>query len=151
MSGLAFTNHQVVTLVGAKSGTTRTSRALTASYQTESGTQPTKSFDVGGFSRLNLDVLYTTGAAETTNSVEVKLEATTDGTNWYQLTNESASSGTSTLYAREFTFVGALAATAYAFTLGLDIFYKKMRVSCKETGVASNFGTVYVEATLSGY
>lgn len=143
-------SHQKAVIIGTKSGTTRTSWALTSAYQTEGTTKPTKTFDVGGFSKVNLDVLYTTGAAETDNSIEIKLEASVDGTNFYQLTNESASSGTSTLYAREFTFVGASAATAYAFTLGIDIFYEKVRVSCKETGVAANAGTVHIEATLSG-
>lgn len=148
--GLNYGNHQVVTIIGTKSGTTRTSWALTSAYQTEGTTKPTKTFEVGGFSKMNLDILYTTGAAETNNSIEIKLEGSTDGTNFYQLTNESASSGTSILYQREFTFVGASAATAYAFTLGIDTFYKKVRVSCKETGVAANAGSVYIEATLSG-
>lgn len=143
-------NHQVVTVIGTLSGTTLTGWTLESTYQAEGTTKATKTFAVGGFSKMNLDILYTTGAAETTNSIEVKIEASFDGTNFYQLTNESASSGTSTLYAREFTFAGALAATAYPFTLGLDIFYKKVRVSCKETGVAANKGTVSVVSTLSG-
>lgn len=36
------------------------------------------------------------------------------------------------------------------FTLPLDISTKYLRVSAKETGVASNFGTLFVEAIVSG-
>ena len=51
--------------------------------------------------------------------------------------------------AREFNFVGSDAASA-TISIGLDLFYKYVKVSCKETGVASNFGNVYIEATLAG-
>lgn len=148
--GLFYGNHEIAVLIGTKSGTTPTGAALTTSYQTEAGTQPTKSFASGGFSKLDLEINYTTGASETGTSVQLKLEASPDKVNWYQLTNESATSGTSTLYNREFTHAGGAGATAYTFTLGIDIFYKFMRVSAKESSVSSNAGTVYVEATLSG-
>lgn len=146
---LSFGNHSVFPIVGTKSGTTRTSWTLTGSYQTEGTTKPTKTFEVGGYSKVNLDILYTMGATETTNSIELKIEHTTDGTNFYRIPNEAVSGGTSTLTAREFTFVGADAAAA-TISIGLDIFYKTLRVSCKETGVVTNFGTVYIDATLSG-
>lgn len=128
---------------------TRTSWSLTAAYQTEGTTKPTKTFRCAGFSKLNLDVLYTMGATETSNSIEIKIEASSDGVNFYRIPNETVSAGTSTLTAREFTFVGADAAAA-TISIGLDIFYKYVKVSAKETGVVTNFGTVYCEATLSG-
>lgn len=148
--GLYYPNQLAFPIIGTKSGTTLTAWTLESTYQAEGTTKTTKTFDVAGMSKMNLDCVYTTGAAETNNTIEIKLEASVDGTNFFQLTNESASSGTSTLYAREFTLTGASAATAYAFTLGIDVFYKKMRVSAKESGVASNKGTLYCEATLSG-
>lgn len=147
---LNYTALPVFTIWGTKSGTTRTSVALTASYQTESGfTVPTKSFETGGFSKMNVDILYTMGATETTNSIEVKLEGSPDKTNWYRIPNDSTTAGTSTLTAREFTFVGADAA-ATTISVGIDIFYKYMRVSGKETGKVTNFGTTYAEVTLGG-
>lgn len=148
--GLFYPTQTNFAIIGSKSGNTRTSVALTSAYQEESGTNPTKTFRIGGQSKVNLDILYTTGAGETNNTIEIKLEASPDGVNMYQLTNESASSGTSTLYQREFTFTGAAAATAYAFTLGIDVFYEYLKVSAKESGVATSAGTVYIEATLSG-
>ena len=143
---LYYPQQQTFVVIGSKSGTTRTSVTLTNGYDVAN---KTKAFETAGFSKLNLDVLYTMGATETSNSIEVRLQGSSDGTNWYRLPNESASAGTSTLTAREFTFVGTNAAAA-TISIGLDIFYKYIQVSVKETGVASNAGTVYVEATLSG-
>jgi hypothetical protein len=142
---LYYGSQTVATIIGTKAGTTRTSAALTTSYADNS-----KTLKVGGYSKVNLDVLYTTGAAETNNSVEIKFEGSPDGTNFYQTVNESVSGGTSTLALREFAYVGASAATAYSFSIGLDIFYKYLKISVKESGVAANAGSVYVEATLSG-
>ena len=137
-------------IIGTKSGTTRTSITLESTYQTESGqTKPTKTFAVAGFSKMNLDFLYTMGATETSNSIEVKIEGSPDGTNYYRLPNDSTSAGTSTLTAREFTFVGTNAAAA-TISIGLDVFYQCIKVSVKETGVGSNKGTIYGEMTLSG-
>ena len=147
---LYYPNQVTRTLIGTKSGTTRTSWALTNAYQAEGTTKPTKTIEIGGYSELVLDCLYTTGTAETNNSVELKIEASPDGTNFYTLSNEAASGGTSTMTQREFTFVGAAAATAYAFSLRLDISYLYAKVWAKESGVAANAGTLYVEATLSG-
>lgn len=142
--GLFYGNHEVATLIGTKSGTTRTGAVLTGTL-----TDTTKTFATGGFSKLNLDILYTQGAAETSNAVNIVLEASPDGVNFYQLTNESASTTTSTLYQRQFLFTAA-SVLANSFTLGIDVFYKNMRVSVSETGVAANAGNVYIEATLSG-
>lgn len=131
-------------LVGSKSGTTRTPSALTSNYADNA-----KTFASGGWSKMNIDILYTMGATETSNSIEVKIEASSDGTNFYRIPNESVAGGTSTLTVREFTFVGTNAAAA-TISIGLDVFYKFMKVSFKETGVVTNAGTVYAEATFSG-
>lgn len=144
--GLHYENQITFPVIGTKSGTTRTSVALPSSYN---GTV-TKTFAVGGFTKIDLAVLYTMDAAETANSVELKIEQSPDGTNFYRIPNETVSNGTSTLTQREFTFVGANGA-ADTISIGLDIFYKYLKVSAKESGVAANAGTVYVEATLSGY
>lgn len=131
-------------IIGTKSGTTRTPVALTANYANNM-----KSFEVGGFTKINLDCLYTMGATETSNSIEIRVEGSPDGTNWYRLPNEAVSGATSTLTAREFIFVGTDAAAA-TISIGIDIFYKYFRVAVKESGVVTNAGTIYVEYTLSG-
>ena len=140
----------ISTVIGTKSGTTRTSWDLTASYQTEGGTKPTKTFESGGMSKLNLYILYTMGATETTNSIEVKIEGSPDGTNFYRIPNDATSTGTSTITEREFTYVGTTDAGANDISIGVDIFYKFVKVSIKETGKVTNFGTVFVDAVLLG-
>ncbi len=143
---LYYASQQPVVLVGSKAVTTLTSIALTDAYDVAN---KTKTFETGGFSKVNFDILYTMGATETSNSIQMRVEGSPDGTNFYRIANETVSGGTSTLTAREFTFVGADAAAA-TISIGLDIFYKYLKVSFKETGKATNFGTVYCEATLSG-
>lgn len=144
---LYYKSHDTFPIIGTKSGTTRTSVTLTAAYDVAN---KTKIIECGGYSKLNLDILYTMGATETSNSIEVRIQGSPDGTNFYRIPNETVSGGTSTITAREFTFVGTNAAAA-TISIGLDIFYKYVEVSVKETGVVTNFGTVYAEATLSGF
>lgn len=144
--GLYYPSQRVDVLVGTKSGTTPTAVVLTNAYDVAN---KTKILDTGGFSKISLDIIYTVGAAETSNSVEVRVESSVDGVNFARLVNESVSTGTSTLTQREFTFVGA-SAGAYSISLPLDIGYKFMRFSFKETGVVTNVGSIYVESTLSG-
>lgn len=151
--GLYYNNTITFPVFGTDTGEnsyTRTSVPLSSVYQVENGTNPTKSFKCADYSKLNLDILYTTGDSETNNSIEIKIEDSSDGVNWYRIPNEAVSTGTSTLTEREFTFVGASAATGYAISLGLDIFYRFLRVSAKESGVSANAGTVYCRGTLCG-
>ncbi|MCA9360080.1 hypothetical protein KC850_03520 [Candidatus Kaiserbacteria bacterium] len=139
------------TIIGSKTAAgTRTGVELESTYSTTQDTEPTKVFKVAGMSKLTLNGLYTTGAAETNNTIEVKIESSPDNINFYPISNVDTTSGTSTLYNREFKFTGASAATAYSFEIFLDIAYQYVRVSCKESGVAANKGNVYVEATLAG-
>ena len=144
---LNYKNQSISVLVGSKSGTTRTSVSLTSSYDVAN---KTKILETGSYSKVNLDILYTTGAAETGNSIEIRVRVSPDRTNFYRVVNESVSTGTSTLTEREFTFVGASAATAYAISLPLDVWTRYMDISFKESGVVTNAGTVYCESTLSG-
>jgi hypothetical protein len=143
--GLFYPDLVPNTLIGTKSGTTQTPATLTAAA---SGN--IKAFETADYSVVVFDVYYTTGATETNNVINVVAEASTDGTNWAQLTNESSSSGTSTLYPRTWSVTGASAGTAYPFSYRLDISYKYMRISAYETGVVSNYGAVFIEATLAG-
>lgn len=148
--GLAYAQHTNLILIGSLSGTTRTAIEMESTYQSEAVTEATKTFDCGGFSRAEFTFLYTMGATETTNSIEFILEHSTDGTNFYRLPNDSTSGGTSTITEREFTYVGTSNAGNSEIVVGLDIAYKALRISVKESGVGSNKGSVYVEVLLSG-
>lgn len=148
--GLYYPNQTVVALIGSKnSANTISAIALTNAYQAESATVPTKSFAVGDMSRIEFMLKYTMGAAETSNTIEVKIDASNDLVNFYQIATDGTTGGTSTLTAREFTFVGANAAAAY-LNFGLDIAYKYIRIAVKESGVSTNAGTIFVEGLLSG-
>ena len=147
MPGLGYTyQSEPIVLIGTKSGTTRTAIALTAAYDVAN---KTKIFETGGMSKLNFSILYTMGATETSNSIDLRIETSSDGTNFYRIPNEAVSTGTSTLTQREFVFVGADAAAA-SLSLPLDTQDKHIRISVKESGKATNFGTVYMEVLLSG-
>jgi len=141
--GLYYTNTITQPFIGTKSGTTRTSVELASTYTLS------KTIETSGYSKLNLDVLYTMGSGESSNSIEIKVEGSPDRTNFYRIPNDSTTNGTSTLTAREFTFVGTNAAAA-TISIGIDIFYKYVKISAKETGVAANAGTIYIEGTLAG-
>lgn len=143
--GLRYTIQNAFVLVGSKdSSDTISEVALPTSYNTS----VRSTFPTEGASKLDIAISYTMGSGETSNSIETKVEASPDNTNFFRIANESVSAGTSTLTAREFTFVGANAANA-TISIGLDIFYRFVRVSFKESGVNSNNGTVFAEATLS--
>lgn len=150
MSGLSYETTQISTLIGSQTAAgVRTGVTLESTYQAESSTKATKSFKIAGFSKLNLSILYTMGAAETANTVEIRMEQSPDGINWYQLVNDTTSAGTSTLDAREFVFTGVNASTK-EISLPLDISDAYCRVSFKESGVASNKGTLFCKITLLG-
>ena len=143
--GLGYQLQDSFVLIGGKVGTTRTSSALLSTYAS------TATFDTGSASKVNLSFLYSQGTDEGANSIEIKVESSPDRTNFYRIPNESVSGGTSTLTVREFTLVAPnTSAAAVSFSLPLDIQDEYMRVAVKETGVAVNAGTVYLEATLSG-
>lgn len=145
MGGLYYKAQRADVLVGSKSGTTITTEELETTYHAD----VQKAFETGGFSRAEFAIQYTMGSAETSNSIEMKLEQSPDGTNWFRLPNDSTSGGTSTITRREFTYVGENATDSF-ITIGIDIAYKNMRVNFKETGVAANKGGVYCEVLLSG-
>lgn len=148
--GQRYPTNKTFVIIGSKTAAgVRTGIELESTYSTTEVTEPTRIFETGGYTKLNLDGIYTMGATEAANSIEIKIEGSPDRTNWYRLANDSTSSGTSTLTQREFTFVGSDAASA-TISIFLDVAYKYVRVSCKETGVATNKGNVFVEATLSG-
>lgn len=120
-------------VVNAFSATT-----LTAAY-----TGNRKAIETGGFSQISLDVTYAMGATETANTLELQLEASYNGTNWHALTHATAAA-TSVLSAKEFQM------SEGSLNILQDIAYKYIRLSLKETGVVTNFGSATVNITLSG-
>lgn len=112
--------------------------------------------------QLGLDVAYAMGAAESGNSIQLKVEVANpldddnDGaakpadTEWYQLVSTSASGGTVTVTKAEYTFSAVAAAEAYDyFHISLPNDSQWVKVSCKETGIAANGGSAYVKLVRS--
>ena len=126
MGGNYYPARQEFDVVGSISSGTRTYVTLVDYYNLDGTT--TKTFECGGFIKLDLDVSYKAGAAELENSIQIRVDGSQDGSNWYRFVNDSTSDGTSTLTAREFTFVqsltdGTLAYDAQSgnFTAGLKV------------------------------
>lgn len=118
---------------------------------TATNTDNTAEIDVAGIQQLVLSVKYTTGSAETNNVLNMTLQFSPDGTNYYQEATEAVSTSTITEYQGTRQFTGASAATAYSFRFAVPVAdVKKFKILFHETGVASNFGTVSVLATISG-
>ena len=147
--GLNYKISAPFVIAGSKNETTF---ALTPSTLTAAAAGNQKVIDGAmGMSKIDIRYSYTSGAAETSNSINILIEESSDGTNWFTIANETVSGGTSTLAAR--TFVNSDntgGATNIKSSLGLDIFYDKLRVSFYETGVVTNFGTIYAEASFVG-
>ena len=122
-----------------RSGVIRSSAALTASYV--AGTV----IEVEDFGMLVLLVKYTMGTGESENAVVLKVEFSTDGTNFYQQTDSEA-----TVALREYTFTAESAPGTYdAIAIVLPVTgIANVQVSAKETGVASNAGTCEIKYAL---
>jgi len=136
--GLDYRAHSISALIGSKSGTTRTGATLTDYYDFDG--DATKIIEVGGYSKLELSGVYTVGADETSNSIQIILEGSTDRTNWYRYLNEATSTSTSTLTQREFT----IAQATTSGTLGYDAESTGFTVGFKVTG--NGGATGYIEA-----
>lgn len=139
MSGLHYPIQDPLVLIGSKSGTTRTGVALVDYYNLDGTT--TKVFDTPEASKLELNGVYTAGSGETSNSIQIIVEASSDRTNWYRLLNETVSDGTSTLSQREFTLVQS---TTYG-TLAYDNQSANFTEGLKITGGTSG-ATAYIES-----
>ena len=218
--GLEYCLQTEITCIGSKTEAGVLTAATLPTFYDFDGTT-TKAFTTGGMSKMELNGKYTAGTGETANSVQIIVEDSFDGVNYYRLLNESVSGGTSTLTQREFTITqvttygtlaydaqsanftaglkvtgGTSSATGYietdtdagstgtlllsnvsgtfqdneaitdsstgaatvngiltsitTFALPLDISNRYIRVSAKETGVASNAGTLSLTAIISG-
>lgn len=126
MGGNYYPARQEFDVVGSNSSGTRTYATLVDYYNLDGAT--TKTFESAGFIKLDLDVSYKAGVGETLNSIQIAVDGSQDGTNWYRFVNDSTADGTSTLTAREFTFAqsltdGTLAYDAQSgnFTAGLKV------------------------------
>lgn len=113
---------------------------LTSNYADNRAT-----FPVGGMSKLSLDIDYAQGASETGNILEFTIEHSPNGTDWYSLVIDDTST-VSDITPREWNVTGDNTVNVL-----LDIAYKNVRISAKESGVAANAGTLSMTAVVSGF
>lgn len=140
--------------------TVRTIIGVASAYTLEStytGAGISAGYYIGNEKEVALDVDYTMGAAETSNSIQLLVEyANPDlidsrsyspvSTDWRLATEQAVTAGAVTVTKQEFTFAAISAAATY------DRIHVKIgmpnaswiRVSIKETGVASNKGSAVV-------
>lgn len=96
--------------------------------------------EVGGMSKLSIDIDYTAGA---TRDLKMKVEHSTNGTDWHALVIDETSTE-SVLTER----VWSIANTG-TYNVILDIAYKNVRISFQEAGTGG-FGSLTAHALVSG-
>lgn len=133
--------YTAINIIGSESAPS----TLTNAY-----TGVTKTLDIADAEQLVLFIQYTTGAAETNNSVEIKLEFSKDDGQFYQESTEVYAAGVYTVTPVEHSLAGAAAATTYRARIALPVAEKRVKISCKESGVASNAGTIHIGAAKTG-
>ena len=121
-----------------QSKTLREAAILTTSYVVASADEFLPA-DVMSADQVVVFLDFTIGSLTT---LEVKIEYSNDGTNWYQETFGSVSGGTNTLSAG----VNSAAATG-VYTIMSDIAGKYVRVSAKGTGTVTS-SSLKIEAAL---
>ena len=107
---------------------------------------------VEGMVAINLLVSYTTGSGETNNTLQVKLDFPDADSNDHQYTNQTASTGTTTVVQNEFSCTDNTGGgTTKLYNIGpININNKKLKISVKETGVASNAGICTLKLVVGG-
>lgn len=149
MSGTYYSRQPLFPFIG--SSIANSTVTLSPVTLTATGSDNRKQIDVDGMQQLVLYIKYTTGTAETNNVLNMTIDFSPDGTNFYQEATEAVSTSTITEYQATRQFTGASAATAYSIRVAIPIAdLKKVRIAFSETGVASNFGTLSVLAVASG-
>ena len=125
--GLYYPNQTKFDVIGSETDAGVITRVALTDYYNYDGTT-TKSFAVGGFPKLELNVSYLAGVGETSNSLQIAIDSSNDGVTWFRLVNDSVSDGTSTLTQRQFTIAqstveGYLAYDGQSanFTAGLKV------------------------------
>lgn len=123
-----------------------TNQLLTSSYV---DTATIGSYSISEESVATLDVTYTTGAAETNNSMEFRLLFSYNGEDWVSETYSALASGVNTLAPMSHTIAGASAATAYTVQYVVPFCSRNFKVQIKESGVSANYGTASIVVTVA--
>ncbi len=150
MPGTYYSSQPLFPFIGA---TKTVGGAITLSPVTLTATAADNrtQIDVDAMQQVVLYIKYTVGSGESANVLNMTIDFSPDGTNFYQEATEAVSTSTITEYQATRQFTGASASTAYSFRVAIPIAdIKKLRIAFAETGVVTNFGTLSVLAVTSG-
>src|SRR3990167_7557716 len=146
----SYPTQPLVPFIGASKNSANTV-TLAPVTLTATNTDNTAEYAVDGMQQLALFIKYTTGTAETSNVLNLTVQFSPDGVNYYQESTEAVSTSTITEYQATRQFTGASAATAYSFRIAIPVAdIKKFKILFHETGVASYSVTLSVLAVPSG-
>src|SRR3990167_7044369 len=113
MSGTYYATQPLFPFIGA---TKTVNGAITLSPVTLTATASDNraQIDVDAMQQLVLYIRYTTGSAETNNVLNLTIDFSPDGTNFYQEATEAVATSVVTEYQATRQFTGASAATTYS-------------------------------------
>ena len=150
MPGSNYSSQPVFPFIGA-SKTVNGAITLSPVTLTATASDNRAQIDVDGQVQTVLYIRYITGAAETNNILQMTVDYSPDGTNFYQEVTEESSTTLITEYQATRQFTGAAAATTYSFRVPIPVAdIKKLRIAFAESGVVTNFGTVSCLVVTSG-
>jgi len=106
---------------------------------------------VGITDKASFSISYTPGATETNNELHLQVEVSPTGEDddWDIATTQSTSGGEVTIAKLNYKYIGATA-VEQKISVPFEINDNFIRVSAKEVGVATNFGTLTLKITLTG-
>src|SRR3990167_3550919 len=150
MPGINYSSQPVFPFIGA-SKTVNGAITLSPVTLTATASDNRAEIDVDGQVQVVLYVRYITGATETNNILQMTVDYSPDGTNFYQEVTEESSTTLITEYQATRQFTGAAAATTYSFRVPIPVAdIQKLRIAFAESGVVTNFGTVSCLVVTSG-
>lgn len=118
--------------------------ALTAAFTGNRYVQP-----VAGFNKLSVDIDYTRGGGEAASVFKMQIEHSPEDvpTNWFSLVIDET--GTESVLTPRVWSVTPTGSNSKLNVI-LDMAYKNIRISIRETGVVTNAGTATITIVPSG-
>jgi|SRR3990167_3746413 len=117
---------------------------------TVTGSDNRAQIDIDGMQQLILYIRFIPHASDTNAVLDMTVDYSPDGTNFYQEVTEESATTTITEYQATRQFTGATGGTTYSFRVPVPIAdAKKLRISFRETA-GTNFGTLSCLALTSG-
>ena len=150
MAGTYYASQPLFPFIGATK-TVGGNITLSPVTLTATGSDNRAQIDIDAMQQLVLYIRYTVGSGESSNVLNMVIDFSPDGTNFYQEATEAVSTSTITEYQATRQFTGTSASTAYSFRVAIPVAdLKRIRIAFSETGVVTNFGTLSCLAVSSG-